>query len=116
MMPDTDTITKTQRVAKSGHRTVRNGLRRIEVTVPDADAPLIRELAAVLRQGGTTAWTAKDSLNSALEQKPVPPSDIRTGADLLAFFDRSPLRGLDLDLDRDRELDTGRPVDLFGDM
>jgi hypothetical protein len=106
-MLDTPTITPAARVAKSREDAARRHMRRIEVTVPDADAALIRQLASVLRRGGAQAQTAKTYLRGNIS-----PSDVRTGADLVAFFARSPLAGLDLKITRERS--TGRAVDLFG--
>ena len=58
-MLDTPSITPAERVAKSREDAARRHMRRIEVTVPDADAALIRQLASVLRRGGTMAQSAK---------------------------------------------------------
>jgi hypothetical protein len=100
--------TPKERVAKSRTASSRRGFRRIEVTVPNADATLIRHLAMVLRHGGSVAETTKSYLQQSLNA-----GGMQTGADLVDFFSQSPLVGLDLSVEREET--TGREVDLFGD-
>ena len=91
----------------AGHRRhlVESGLRRIEVTVPAADARLVRDLAAVLRASGDAARELRRSVAPLLPRRPA-----RSGAELVAFFRASPLVGLDLDFERDKS--RGRSIDI----
>lgn len=93
------------RVARHRLSLAAAGAKRVEVTVPAQDAPLIRGLAAVLRAGGETAERVRESLMPLTGRKRA-----TTGQELLEFFRRSPLVGVDLDLERDRS--AGRPIDL----
>ncbi len=93
------------RVARHRIRRSASGLRRVEVTVPAADAALVRTVAATLRRGGDEARELRDAL------APVAAS-ARTGQELVAFLRASPLVGEDLVFDRDRSV--GREADLEG--
>ena len=96
----------TQRVAVHRKRQRRSGLRRVEVSVPVSDAELVRQIAAMLRGGGLPAERLKRRIGPSLRPTRAP-----TGIDLVEFFRRSPLFGVDLDLVRDRSIDP--PRDLF---
>jgi hypothetical protein len=93
-----------QRIAVHRKRRVAAGIRRIEVAVPAADAPLVRQMAAALRDGGADAMRLRSRLTTELPAAPTP------AGSLVDFLQSSPLRGLDLDDVRDRSL--GRDVDL----
>ena len=77
--------------------------KRIEVTVPAQDAPLIRGLAAVLRAGGDEARHVRKNLRPLARAA-------ATGIELVAFFRASPLVGEDLAFERDRS--HGRPIEI----
>jgi len=93
------------RVARHRRRLTGIGAQRVEITVPMMDAPLIRDIAAILRSGGESAQRIRDRLQPILQ-----PRAAGTGQELLAFFQASPLCGEDLLIERDRS--TGRQVDL----
>lgn len=89
------------------HRTglAARGARRVEVTVPAGDATLIKAIASALRAGGREADRLRAALGAMLA-----PAKAQTGADLVAFFRQAPLVGEDLEIERD--ISPGRPVDL----
>ena len=96
---------KTSRVARYRKKIATGGARRIEVTVPSRDAPLVKAMAGALRSGGDDANRIRQSLQPLLS---VPKA--RTGKELIAFLLSSPLVGTDLQIERDRS--TGRYADL----
>ena len=79
----------------------RLGVQRLEVQAPEADAPLIRELARVLRENSQEASELRHVLRQAL----VP--EAREGK-LKQLVEAAPLEGVDLS--RPREF--GREVKL----
>lgn len=93
------------RVARHRRNLAAAGTRRVEVTVPAEDVVLVREMAAALRAGGEAAQRVRDSVEPLVRRKRA-----TTGRELLEFFRKSPLVGVDLDLERDRS--TGQPIDL----
>lgn len=93
------------RVQQHRGRRAATGIRRLEVAVPADDAPLLRQVAAVLRAGGQRAEQLKRQLAPAVGTAPA-----RSGEELVAFFRASPFVGEDIRLERDRS--PGRPVDL----
>ena len=94
-----------RRVARHRARTIAQGSRRVEVTVPEDDAGLVKSLASVLRAGGDDATQVRDALSCIAAVKPV-----RTGAELVAFFRNSPLVGEELMFERDRS--EGRSIEF----
>ena len=94
-----------RRVARHRARTIARGSRRVEVTVPEDDARLVKSLASVLRAGGDDATQVRDALTSIAAVEPA-----RTGVELVAFFRDSPLAGEGLTFERDRS--EGRTVDF----
>jgi hypothetical protein len=96
---------QTERTAAHRRRLETRGMRRIEVTVPAVEATLLRQVAAVLRQGGEAAERLRGAVEQATGNRPA-----ASGAELVAFFRSSPLVGEDLVLERDRS--SGRPLDL----
>lgn len=98
-------LSNAQRVTRHRARRAFDGQSRVEVTVPAGDAALIRSLAAHLRSGGANAQAARDALAPI-----VAAPQARTGAELLAFFRKSPLVGSGLQIERDRS--PGRKVTL----
>lgn len=96
---------KPSRVARHRRKLATSGAKRVEVTVPAPDAPLVKALADALRTGGDDA----DRLRAALQPLVSVPR-ARTGKELVAFLRASPLVGTDLEIERDRS--TGRSADL----
>ena len=93
------------RVSRHRKRVATGGAKRVEVTVPSQDAPLVKAIAGALRSGGEEAELIRRSLQPALA---IPRA--RTGAELLAFLRASPLTEVELPIERDRS--TGRSADL----
>ena len=93
------------RLARHRRKRAASGVSRVEVAVPKSDAALLREVAQTLRAGGRAAARLRDDLRALVQ-----PDAIRTGAELVAFLQSSPLAGVDLDLERDRS--PARDVDL----
>lgn len=95
----------TPRVTRHRLRASASGTTRVEVAVPLTDAPLVRSLAKALREDrGTTS-----DLRRLLEAELVRPQ-AATGAELVNFLLASPLREVELEIERDRS--SGRPVDF----
>lgn len=88
-----------RRVAEHRKQRRKAGVRRVEVSIPAADAGLLRAIAAVLRQGGPQAEALRGRIAVS-----VHPVRSNSGIDLVQFFQRSPLVGVDLDLERDRSV------------
>jgi hypothetical protein len=100
-MPHMDISKATaRRVASYRQKTRRQGLTRLEVTVPRRDAVLFRKAAETVRAGGAQARKLRDKMAETVSLKPA-----KTGADLLAFFQNSPLAKYDIDLTRDKSID-----------
>ncbi len=93
------------RVSRHRKRLSAAGSRRVEVTVPSRDAPLVKAVAGALRQDGDEAETIRRVLQPVLEAPAA-----RTGAELVAFLRASPLTGAELPVERDRS--TGRAADF----
>ena len=91
------------RVRRHRRKLAAEGAARVEVTVPAADASLVRALALQLRAGGGTTRRARETLRRLLR-----PASAETGAELVAFFRASPLAGADLVIKRDES--SGRKV------
>ena len=88
-----------RRVAASRSKARREGLMRLEVTVPQPDALFMRRAAETFRFGGIKAKKLRERMADIVES-PV----LKTGADFIAFLQRSPFAGVDLDLKRDRSV------------
>jgi hypothetical protein len=73
------------------------GLRRVEVQVPEGDAPLVRAVAAALSDP-----TRAGAIRAVLRERFAP------GPSLKTLLEAAPLEGIPLD----RASDTGRAVDL----
>lgn len=93
------------RVALHRTKVAASGSRRVEVTVPNNDAALVKSIAESLRSGGKRAELIRESLKPI-----VATTKARDGAELVAFFRSSPLAQEGLDIVRDRS--TGRTADL----
>ena len=96
---------KTARVVRHCKKIATSGAKRVEVTVPSQDTPLVKAMAGALRLGGDDANRIRKSLQSLLS---VPKA--KTGKELIAFLRASPLVGIDLQIERDRS--TGRYADF----
>lgn len=94
-----------KRVAQYRSRASAKGSKRVEVTVPNRDAMLVKAIAGALRKGGEKAKRVRESVQPLVS---VPRA--KTGAELVAFFRNSPMVGTELSLERDRS--SGRTVDL----
>ena len=97
--------TAKQRVARHRIKAAAAGTARVEVSVPAEDVGLVKAVAGTLRRGGTAAAELRETLAPALS-----PPRAKTGAELVAFLQVSPLRDADFAVERDRS--PGRPVDL----
>ena len=96
---------KASRVARHRKKAAVGGAKRVEVTVPSGDAPLVKAMAGALRSGGGDAERIRESLRLLVT---VPKA--KTGKELIAFLRASPLVETELRIERDRS--TGRYVDL----
>ena len=93
------------RVSRHRKRIATGGARRVEVTVPSRDAPLVKAIAGALRSDGEEAELIRRSLQPVLATPRA-----RTGSELVAFLRASPLTEAELSIERDRA--TGRSADL----
>lgn len=96
---------KTSRVVRHRKKVATGGAKRVEVTVPSRDAPLVKAIAGALRSGGEEAKRIRESLQPLLSVLRA-----KTGPELVAFLRASPLVGAELQIERDRS--AGRSVDL----
>jgi hypothetical protein len=101
----TSTDQVSARVALHRTKVAASGSRRVEVTVPNKDAALVKSIAESLRFGGKRAELIRESLKPI-----VTTTKARNGAELVAFFRSSPLAEEQLDISRDRS--SGRTVEL----
>jgi hypothetical protein len=85
-------------------RLVKRGMARFEVLGLDADRDLIRSLARRLAAGNADSAQIRAALSRTIAGEPQKKGGI------LAALRRSPLVGVDLNLERSRE--TGRKVDM----
>ena len=79
-----------QRKALTDHRTRRRkaGLVRVEVQAPATDAPILRDLAAVLRGDADRARAVRDQLQSIIAKSPATSALDIFGSDLPdAYFE-----------------------------
>ena len=86
-----------QRVSEYRNRLRNRGVKRIEVTIPAQDVPLIHSIAGMLREGGEQAEVLRQQIKQATGD-----DQQNTGKDLIAFFRNSPLADVALDLERDK--------------
>ena len=93
------------RVARHRTKVAAAGSRRVEVTVPAQDAPLLKAVAGALRSGGPEADRLRETLKPMVSSKTA-----RTGTELVAFFRNSPLANTELSFRRDRS--AGRSIDF----
>jgi hypothetical protein len=70
------------------------------LTSASSDAAFLQRIAAVLQAGGEPAQQMRQAVASILGMTKST-DEQQTGKDVLAFFQRSPLAGLELDLTRD---------------
>ena len=85
------------RVARHRLRAAASGMQRLEVSIPRADAPLIRTVARTLRDGGSEAAKLRRTLADA-----APAPVTRTGAELWAGLRSGPLFDVELDVRREK--------------
>ena len=93
------------RLARHRKRIATGGAKRVEVTVPLHDAPLVKAIAGALRSGGEDAELIRRSLQPRLTAPRA-----RTGAELVAFFRAAPLTDAELTVERAHSM--GRSADL----
>ncbi len=93
------------RVARHRKKVATSDAKRVEVTVPSRDAPLVKAIAGALRSDGREAALIRQSLQPMLTAPRA-----RTGAELVAFLRASPLTDTELPIERDRS--TGRSAEL----
>ena len=93
------------RVGRYRIKAAAAGIARVEVSVPSEDVGLVKAVAGTLRRGGTAANELRKTLAPTM-----PPPRAKTGAELVAFLQASPLRDADFIVERDRS--PGRPVEL----
>ena len=105
-MPQTSSSDKRNaRVALHRTKVAASGSRRVEVTVPNRDAALVKSIAESLRSGGKRADLIRESLGPIVTTRKA-----KSGSELVAFLRSSPLVQEQLDVTRDRS--EGRSVDL----
>ena len=95
----------TSRIARHRRKIAASGGKRVEVTVPSRDAPLIKAIAGALRSGGEEAKRVRELLQPMLSVQRA-----KTGRELVEFFRATPLVGAQLQTKRDHS--TGRSADL----
>lgn len=105
MPNDSEDRSSTSRVARHRLRAAARGTARVEVSIPLQDAPLLRSLARTLREDESGASRLRQLLETEVVRAPA-----ATGSELVEFLLASPLREVELDLERDRS--SGRPVDF----
>ena len=88
------------RVSRHRKRIATSGARRVEVTVPARDAPLVKAIVGALRSDGEEAELIRRSLQPVLATPRT-----RTGSELVAFLRASPLTEAELSIERDRTTD-----------
>lgn len=105
MVNDSESRTSTPRVNRHRLRASARGTTRVEVSIPLKDAPLLRSLARTLREDEREASRLRQLLETEVVRAPA-----ATGTDLVEFLLASPLREMELEVERDRS--SGRPVDF----
>jgi hypothetical protein len=96
-------MNQSQKVAVRRYRDrqKRKGIVRMEISVPEGDKPLIREIAANLRAGGELAKQTRSALCSLMNPW--------AGMNLKELIENAPPLD-ELDLERSKE--TARDIDL----
>lgn len=99
-----------QKRAVTSHRRhlAERGMARYEVRGLPQDKDLVRAFAKRLAANDQDAARLRQEVAAGIEQ--AAPLRLRTGKDIWDALRRSPLVGLDLDIER--EVDDGRPVEL----
>ena len=93
------------RLTRHRSRAAADGKKRVELSLPASDVPMMKAAAHMLRKGGAEATKVREVLAPAIAS-PI----IESGKDLVAFLRASPL--MDTDLVFERERSEGRVVDL----
>ena len=96
---------KASRIARHRKKVAISGAKRVEVTVPSGDAPLVKAIAGALRSDGEEAKLIRQSLQPMLA---IPRA--KSGRELVAFLRASPLTDTELPVERDRS--TGRSAEF----
>ena len=96
---------KASRIARHRKKVATSGAKRVEVTVPSRDAPLVKAIAGALRSDGEEAKHIRQALQPMLA---VPRA--KSGSELVAFLRASPLTSAELPTERDRS--TGRSAEF----
>lgn len=106
--PDKTAHKVSDRVAGYRARKDREGVKRVETTVPAEDISLMKDVATALRAGGPVATELRQGIRAIL-----PGGQAQTGEQLLAFFRTSPLKEEDEHIFDDlRDTSPGRTVDF----
>lgn len=85
-----------RRVERHRRKAALEGVRRLEVVVPDGDADSIRQVAATLRGGGESAVRMRSAIARIIGE-----AGEGTGADFVARLRAPPFEGTDLRIERD---------------
>jgi hypothetical protein len=93
-----------ERVGRYRRKLSQSGVKRVEVTVPARGSALLKKVASILRGDDRDA----EKMRGALAALVAPTAE--TGADLVAFFRKSPFVGAEVEFERDKS--TGRPVEF----
>lgn len=105
MEPVDSKTREASRVSRHHKRVATTGAKRVEVTVPSRDAPLVKAIAGALRSDGQEAELIRQLLQPMLTAPRA-----RPGAELVAFLRTSLLTEDELTIERDRS--TGRSAKL----
>ena len=95
-------------VANHRRRLGERGLARYEVRGLEQDRQLVRQLAKRLAKNDAEAEHLRREITQKVADEA--PLELRTGKDIWDALRRSPLVGLDLDIER--EFTTGRDIEL----
>ena len=88
---------RASRIARHRKKVATSGAKRVEVTVPSRDAPLVKAIAGALRSDGEEAKLIRQSLQPMLAV-----TRAKTGSELVTFLRASPLTDSELVIQRDR--------------
>jgi hypothetical protein len=94
------TASQTRAVKNHRKRQADKGLIRMDITVPDRDRELLKEIAANLRAGGELADKTRSTLCKV--QNPY------AGMNFKQFLEAAPIEGLEFE----RSRETARDIDL----
>jgi hypothetical protein len=89
------------RIRRHREYVAAQGIKRVEMKVPDRDVELMKSLASVLQSGGEKAYQARNAVLAII------PHDKQNMVD---FFRNSPLAEYNDELDLSRDKETGDPL------